>query len=73
MLVPRQAFGICAVGNFIYTAGGVTSNHQYSSSTDRYCVLTDKWENLPTCTFPFPLFANSLVCIRKRYIYQLGF
>ena len=73
MLRPRQAFGICAVNNFIYVGGGVTSSGTYTWTTDRYDVLNDSWQTLDSCKFPEALFANSLVAIRKRFIYQFGF
>ena len=73
MLRPRQAFGLCAVNNFIYVGGGVTASSEYTRSTDRYNVLNDTWENLKQCNFPEALFANSFIAIRKRFIYQLGF
>ena len=73
MLMPRQAFGICAVNNFIYVGGGVTSSGSYTRTTDRYDVLNDSWQTLDSCKFPEALFANSLVAIRKRFIYQFGF
>jgi len=73
MLRPRQAFGICAVNNFIYVGGGLTSSGTYTLTTDRYDVLNDSWQTLDSCKFPEALFANSLVAIRKRFIYQFGF
>ncbi len=73
MLRPRQAFGICAVNNYIYIGGGVTSSGSYTWTTDRYNVLTDEWQTLDSCKFPEALFANSFVAIRKRFIYQFGF
>lgn len=74
MLRPRQAFGLCAVNNFIYVGGGVSGgNSKYTWTTDRYDVLNDTWENLKQCNFPEAIFANSFIAIRKRFIYQLGF
>ena len=48
---------------------GVTVRDRYTSTTDRYDVITDKWENLKDCNFPSPLFAQSFLPVRKRYIY----
>ena len=73
MLTPRIAFGICAVNNFIYVGGGIASSSTYTWTTDRYDVLNDSWQTLDSCKFPEALFANSLVAIRKRFIYQFGF
>ena len=52
MLRPRQAFGICAVNNYIYVGGGVVGSSSYANDTQRYNVLTDSWENLESCNFP---------------------
>lgn len=69
MLRPRQAFGLCAVNNYIYVGGGVTKSNAYTWTTDRYDVINDTWENLKQCNFPEALFANSFIAIRKRFIY----
>ena len=54
----RQAFGICAVNNFIYVAGGAkTTQFDYDKTTERYDVIHDKWEILETCELPTRQFA----------------
>ena len=57
MLLPRQAFGLCAVNNFIFVGGCVVGEDQYTSTCDRYDVLTDKWKKLDCCNLPARMYA----------------
>lgn len=72
MIKRRQAFGLCAVNNFIYVAGGA-NNGEYQKTTERYDVLNDSWEILTSCNLPMRMFAQSFVTFKKRYIYAFGY
>ena len=65
----RQAHGICAMGNFIYVAGGIIDLN-YTSSVERYDINTDTWEYF--CPLPYPCFSMTMVAIKKRYIICFG-
>ena len=73
MLLPRQAFGLCAVNNFIFVGGGVVGEDQYTSTCDRYDVLTDKWKKLDCCNVPARMYAQTFLAIRSRFIYSFGY
>lgn len=46
MLLPRQAFGISAIGHFVYIGGGTTTNYQVQSSVHRFNVVKNTWHAL---------------------------
>lgn len=72
MIKPRQAFGLCAVNNFIYVAGGASVG-EYEKTTERYDVLNDSWEILKSCKLPMRMFAQSFITFKKRFIYAFGY
>lgn len=41
---PRQAFGICHIGKYIYIAGGLDHTHGPLRSCYRYDIESDEWE-----------------------------
>jgi hypothetical protein len=41
MIYGRSAFGICAIGSYIYAVGGVTSQKNSTDSCERYDMEKD--------------------------------
>jgi len=72
LLSPRQTFGVCAVGSFIYIGGGYDHRNLNTDQVDRYDVLRDMWETLPMCKLPFPLNSQTFISVKNRYIYSVG-
>jgi hypothetical protein len=72
MMKPRQAFGICAMNNYIYIGGGVRTKDIFIKSVERYDLLKDQWEALPQCDFPKRIFGMTFLAVRRRYIYSFG-
>ena len=72
MLVPKQAFGVCALSNYIYVGGGVMDNSTYLKCVQRYDLLKDEWEALSDCDLPKEMFAMTFLAVRRRYIYSFG-
>jgi hypothetical protein len=57
------------MGNFIYVAGGMTSDN-FTNSVERYDINADCWEYLTP--LPFACFSMTLVAIQNRYIICIG-
>ena len=42
MQIPRQAFGVCAINNYIYCLGGINKGQVYNSM-ERFDTIKNKW------------------------------
>lgn len=69
MMLGRQAFGICHIGNFIYVAGG-GSSEGYLKSCEQYNILENKWITIPD--LPYTSFAMNLITVLNRWIFGFG-
>ena len=60
------------MNNYIYVGGGVVDNNEQNNTVERYDLLSDSWECLPSCKLPRRMFAMTFLAVRKRYIYSFG-
>jgi hypothetical protein len=70
MINKRYWFGHCYINEFIYVAGGSKSFMENIKNCERYNMITDEWEEIPS--FPETLHSTRLLPIEKRYIYSIG-
>ena len=64
----KQAFGVCCINNHIYVVGGYQG--KMTSSCERYDILSDSWEAIPS--IPFETYSLSLTIVDKRFIVAFG-
>ena len=70
MLDAKMNFGLCNIGQFIYTIGGIDSNYDVFQTAARYNLFSDEWKSLPkACTPDGHCMDYKTIAVKKRYIF----
>ena len=67
----RRIFnGMCRIGGFVYSCGGIDSDG-FLDSCERYDIKNDMWhQDVPA--LPEACFSQTLMVVKKVWIYSFG-
>ncbi len=71
MQLARHKHALVSLGGFIYALGGITADHSYSQSVERFNFITRAWEHVAPLTYPRQ-FPKACVSTNSNRIFIFG-
>jgi hypothetical protein len=72
MYTGRMTFGLSHICNYLYVVGGADREHKTIHTCEKYNILTDCWDKMPSLLPDLFVFAMTTLAIKKRFIYGFG-